>query len=254
MLLYTTLCRPLNCRPLNCHSLSFRPLKLRLFLSLREAQSCSDYLDYCRGNQVLVDSATFRGTLYEFFTKEKLESIMSCRDMARVGGAGDNGVDLIGKWNLGDYEIDEKAKTSSKLILLKTKCNGSAQAPTNLEHDIIALVQCKNYASRIKASTIRELAGIYEYHVRTKMDAMRVFFFLVSPYPLTKQAQAQMDTSKVPIIHMKLLPMELENTENIEDMYHIKHWRSGSFKTVYMNKIASKLLTGVDARKKLLTH
>lgn len=208
---------------------------------------------------MLLDSAMFRGTLYEFLTKEKLENTMNCHNMVRVGGAGDNGVDLIGKWNLREYDIDERTKASSKLILLKSRPSASALPSIDLENDIIALVQCKNYASRIKASTIRELAGIYEYHVRTKMDTMRVFFFLVSPYPLTKQAQAQVDTSKVPIIHMKLLPMEknLEKgseTDGPEDIYRIKYWSSGGFKTFYINKIASKLLAGLDVRKRLLMH
>lgn len=231
----------------------------RFFLSLREVSSCSDYLDYCRANHVLLDSAMFRGTLYEFLTKEKLESTMSCHNMVRVGGAGDNGVDLIGKWNLGEYDMDERTKASSKLILLKSRPSASAPASIDLENDIIALVQCKNYASKIKASTIRELAGIYEYHVRTKIDTMRVFFFLVSPYPLTKQAQAQVDTSRVPIIHMKLLPM-MENLEkgsekdDPDDMYSIKYWTTGGIKTFYMNKVASKLLAGLDVRKRLLMH
>lgn len=242
------------------HEPLFRRFNYRLFLSLREVRTCSEYLEYCRVNQLPVDSAIFRGTLYEFSTKEKLESIMNCRRMVRVGGAGDHGVDLIGNWNLSEYDVDETAKLTSRLLLLKSKLGGSSLPLLNLEDDIIALVQCKNYASRIKASTIRELAGIYEYHVKTKLDTMRVFFFLVSPYPLTKQAQVQMDTSKVPIVHIKLLAMNLdgiaignvENTEleTSEEKYQIERWSKGSFKAAYMNKTAAKLLTGLNVQRK----
>lgn len=226
----------------------------RWSLTLRGVQSCLGYLEYCKYNEVLVDSATFRGTLYEFLAKDHLESVMNCYSMNRVGGAGDNGVDLLGRWNLAHYDTEPNGakRPSSKLLLLKARATVTRPPQINLESDVIALVQCKNYATRIKAATIRELAGIYEYHVKTKIDSMRVFFFLVSPFPLTKQAQSQVDSSKVPIIHIKLQPMVLEAQVKDDERYLIKNWTEGDLGTVYINPVASKLLEGLEVRKALL--
>lgn len=170
--------------------------------------------------------------------------------MTRVGGAGDNGIDLMGRWNLAQYDtqINKTKRIASTLLLLKTRATAAKPAQINLEHDIVALVQCKNYASKIKASTIRELAGIYEYHVKTKLDTMRVFFFLVSPFPLTKQAQSQVDTSKVPIIHVKLQPMVLGSQVDESQRYVIENYELGDLGSLYMNPVAAKLLQGLEIR------
>lgn len=238
------------------HALAFRnvPRLCRWSLSLRDVQTCRGYLEYCQTNQLLVDSALFRGTLYEFQAKEALEQTMNCKAMVRVGGAGDNGVDLMGRWNLARFGTETLTKVSSKLLLLKTRVSTAGQAHISLEHDVIALVQCKNYATRIKAATIRELAGIYEYHVKTKLDAMRVFFFLVSPFPLTKQAQAQVDTSKVAIIHLKLAPMSMKPDLEEHDPYLVENWARGPLGAAYINPAAAKLLQGIPVREHLLSQ
>lgn len=176
---------------------------------------------------------------------------MKCIGMVRVGGAGDNGVDLMGRWNLAHFGRQGE-KVSGKLLLLKTKSSKTQGAQINLENDVIALVQCKNYATKIKAATIRELAGIYEFHVKTKLDAMRVFFFLVSPYALTKQAQAQVDSSKVAIIHLKLAPLSLQNEAGEEERYDMEKWSGGNLGAAYMNPVAAKLLQGIPVREFLI--
>lgn len=198
---------------------------------------------------------TFKGTLYELSTKECLESNFNCHGMTRVGGAGDNGVDILGKWNLArSWKGATKAPKSALLLVSKQLHTLKEEAPApktkllDLESDVTVLVQCKNSRSRIKASTIRELAGIYEYHVKTALDRMRVFFFLVSPFPATLQAQGQMDTSNVPIVHLKLLPYILPQPTGSELDYTLENWEGNVPGQVYMNPRARKLLEGLDVR------
>lgn len=218
-------------------------------LNLQSVQTVDAYLDYCKLNNVLMETTVFRGTLYELLAKSKLEQLMNCYSMTRVGGSGDNGLDVLGRWNLANYNIDTTRQPKRQLILSKASGIGKDDGKINLQSDIVALVQCKSNNSRIKASTIRELAGIYEYHVKTRLDAMRVFFFLVSPHPLTKQAQSQVDTSKIPIIHVKMQPMTLGEGDNAFD---VKNWTKGSVGPVYMNPVSCKLLEGLDVRRSLL--
>ncbi|KAM9899757.1 hypothetical protein OXX79_005536 [Metschnikowia pulcherrima] len=100
-----------------------------------------------------------------------------------------------------------KIPRSSLLSLCKPYSD--RKTAIDIENDIVMLVQCKNYKSKIAAATVRELAGIREFHInmRSKADKMRTFMMLVSPLPMTKQGQRQMDTSDVPMLHMQVSPL-----------------------------------------------
>lgn len=190
----------------------------------------------------------FRGTFYEFQAKEALERYLYLTDLRRVGGAGDNGVDLIGKWNLSRFQ-----KFSADGLPVDAAIDVSRHAPV--------LIQCKNYSSKIKPSVIRELAGSHEYHVNGSIDRMTTptFMFLVSPLPLTKNAQAQMDTSLVPIIHVRISPMTREISGTAQDDYLVENWQMYAFGPVYMNNTARNHLAGLSVEnqsffeKKLVT-
>lgn len=73
---------------------------------------------------------------------------------------------------------------------------------------------------RIQPATIREIAGVYDFHAKTALDRMKSFFFLLLPFPLTKQAHRQFDTSPVPLLHLKIpsSPVEYvdEDDESVE--------------------------------------
>lgn len=161
--------------------------------------------------------------------------------MERVGGAGDNGLDLIGKWNLGHYwqKLSDEKKLQkyprSALLSVSRQYTDAIDQPkektVDLRSQIQIFAQCKNYKKRIQATTIRELAGIYDYHAKTALDRMKTFFFLLLPFPLTNQAQRQFDTSKIPLIHLKLPPVEDSVGE-----------KAG----IYMNPKARSLLEGLE--------
>lgn len=177
----------------------------------------------------------FRGTFYEFQAKEALERYLHLTDLRRVGGAGDNGVDLIGKWNLSRFQkFTEDGQPVNTAI--------------DISHNAPVLIQCKNYSTKIKPSVIRELAGSHEYHVNGNTDRLKTptFMFLVSPLPLTKNAQAQMDTSFVPIIHVRISPMTREISGKAQDDYLVENWQIYAFGPVYMNNTARNHLAGLS--------
>lgn len=215
-------------------------------------QSCEAYLNACKRSRISFDSSQFRGTLYELSALKVLLMHFNCHSMQRVGGPGDNGVDLLGKWDLSKYAINDSSPALAKSLLLIAK-TGKSTSGVDLVSDIVALVQCKNYKTKIKASTIRELAGIWEFHVpgESSVDRSRTFVFLVSPYPLTQQAQAQMDTSRVPMIHIRLMPLTRQEVGGAGDGYDLNSWKEGELGPVYINHTARTYLKGLLVEKEL---
>ncbi|WPK23772.1 hypothetical protein PUMCH_001018 [Australozyma saopauloensis] len=203
-----------------------RKISTRSCSSLREARSCQDYLSVCQNSTISLSSLAFRGTFYEFQAKEAMETHLHLTDLVRVGGAGDNGVDLFGKWDF------------ARLCNLKQLPQG--------QHPVNALVQCKNYASKIKPNVVRELAGAYEYHTnRTRSTTVPTFMFLVSPLGLTKLAQTQMDISFVPIVHVRISPMTREISGEGNEDFLVQNWGSYTFGPVYMNEMAKTVAKDV---------
>lgn len=210
--------------------------------SLKEAQSCQDYLTVCLKSMISLSSRVFRGTFYEFQAKEALERHLNLCNLSRVGGAGDNGIDLLGKWDLKKFKRKKKnASLSKELNLIDRKS------------EIRVLIQCKNHATKIKASIIRELAGVHEFHVNGNplKSAFPTFMFLVSPLPLTKQALAQLDTSSVPLIHVRMTSMTREISGLQNDDYLVENWQNYSIGPIYMNHTARNLLQGLSVEDHL---
>lgn len=240
--------------------------------NLADVNDCQSYLDYCKQKDISLISTTFKGTLYELISKLFLEQNLKCFNLNRVGGSYDDGIDIFGNWNLNHFWIDNNStiistsnkKTSkalsSSLLGKSIEFNGtnkvndiqgltkSNKRLISLQNDINILVQCKNYDKKIKANTIREISGIYHYHVKSKSEISTTFFFLTSPYPLTKQAQAQVDSSFIPIIHCKILPLEYygNNLITCDDIYDIKSWSGDNLESIYMNQTAKKMLNGLN--------
>lgn len=206
--------------------------------STLQAQSCQEYLTYCQKANIRLSSRLFRGTFYEFQAKEALERHLHLSGLARVGGAGDNGIDLLGRWDLRCFQNPSSSADSP------------AQMPCDASGKVPVLIQCKNHATKIKASVIRELAGVHEYHVNGSLkSAVPTFMFLVSPLPLTKQAGVQMDTSQVPLIHVRISPMTRERSVRAEDAFLVLNWRNYTFGPAYMNNTARTLLLGLLVEK-----
>lgn len=221
-------------------------------------QNCKDYMESCRINGSSVNSTVFKGTLYEFATKTFLENNLKCFDIIRKGGAFDNGVDLVGKWDLSHF-----FKKNEKSIQQIENIDGSSIIPIisnskelqtllktddvkntiSMKSDINVLVQCKNHKAKIKASVIRELVGIYTHHIRTEEQKQSTIMMLVSPAPLTKQAQAYVEQTSLPLIHVIMSPLTLRNlTLKGDDIYNLKYWKGGKIDAIYLNSYSKLLL------------
>ena len=221
---------------------------------------CQTYLNHCRNKEVNITSTVFRGTLYEFSTKILLEDYLNCYNLVRKGGAFDNGVDLFGKWDLGHFFEAVEPKllqmktletsmpiqslvSNSKEFLTKTNDIIPSPMSISLKNDIKIIVQCKNHGTKIKGSIIREIIGIYSHHIENPNDINTTFMILVSPAPLTKQAQSIIDQSNLPILHIILSPLTLSKNK---EHYNLNSWSGGSIGSIYMNHYASMLLSHLN--------
>lgn len=209
-------------------------------LGLRDVQSCREYLDYCKATKAGLNSAVFRGTMYELAAKRMLESRFHCFNLTRTGGAGDYGVDIFGRWNLSQYSCVEKAGATSL----------AAGSDIDLASGVSVLVQCKNHTNKIGAAVVRELGGIYDFHVKTRADRRSTFLFLVSPEPLTRQAQAQLDTASIPMAHMRMRAMQPAS----QDVYDIESWSGGEIVSAYLNRKSRRLLQGLDVERTMTQY
>ncbi|CUM50098.1 unnamed protein product [Debaryomyces fabryi] len=244
------------------HNVSLR-LGLRTISNIANIQSCQAYLNYSRQNNININSTLFRGTLYELLSKQLMSSLLNCRSLTRVGGSFDQGIDILGKWNLAHYwhALDPKPAniTTTKLQfgsirpLLKDskeyneyhaipQSERRKLANLSLESDVNILVQCKNYDTKIKPATIREISGLYHHHVNTKQARSRTFMFLVSPRPLTYLALKIVDSLPIPMIHCKLSILKFDKG----DIYSVTNWNGGEVEALYMNAVARALLTGLN--------
>ncbi|CUM63499.1 uncharacterized protein PRCAT00001075001 [Priceomyces carsonii] len=243
----TTLRKAINTKP---------PPKSFLFSSI---QNCQEYLDYCKHNSIQLESTNFRGTLYELAAMEILKEQLHCDGLLKVGGANDQGVDIIGKWNLKHFWDQSLLRFPQERSLQDIKNNDSMLKSTieagefldkngnrkliSLEKDINILVQCKNHQSKIRVSTIRELTGTYFNHTRST-DVYKNYMFLISPGTLTKQAHSLMDTIDIPMIHCRLSSLQSISSE--EDVYKLENWNGPVLKSIYLNRLSRQLLRGLN--------
>lgn len=228
--------------------------------TLYGVQSVQLYLSYCRNQNVNLNSTIFKGTLYELSAKAFLEQWLHCKDVIKVGGSYDYGIDLRGKWNLREYwnrvAVNNPRELKSFGQLLKASDAyktdvGSTSNKLSLKNDINILVQCKNYDQKVKASVIRELIGIYHFHINKKKDFVLNYIFLISLHNLTKQAQLEIDKIDIPVVHCKLKPLHFIGG----DVYDITNWTGSDLDSIYLNKLSRKFLTGLslEIQFKLIT-
>lgn len=235
----------------------------RSLSTIANIQSCQAYLNYSRDNNININSTLFRGTLYELLAKQLMSSSLNCHSLIRVGGSFDQGIDIMGKWDLSRYwhQLDPKPSNISPTKLqfgsvkpiLKNSIEyneyNCIQQPANrklnylcLESDINVLVQCKNYDTKIRPATVREISGLYHHHVNTKSARSRTFMFIVSPRPLTYLALKIVDSLPIPIVHCMLSILRF----NKGDIYSLDNWRGGDLESLYMNAVARSLLAGLN--------
>ncbi|KAK6453948.1 uncharacterized protein RJT20DRAFT_64536 [Scheffersomyces xylosifermentans] len=212
------------------------------------------YLVHCKYNEIDIETNIFKGTFYELYIKDLLQTWLACYDLVKVGGAYDNGVDIRGKWNLNHFyqksQEPEMAKDTMKLTataILKKAVESNSLAPLpkkghfSLEKDINVLIQCKNVSTKIKAGLVREMIGTYQMHVRQDPPS-RNYLFLISKNVLTPQALKILDSTSIPIIHFRVAPLEHTNGE----IYDIRNWKGGELMSVYINPKAREYLAGLN--------
>ncbi|KAI5959266.1 RRG7 [Candida pseudojiufengensis] len=196
------------------------------------------YLQHCLQNNINTESTVFKGTLYELYVKKYLESNFYAKDLIKCGGSYDNGIDIIGKWDLDSFLNNSLSFQSSKKLHSKSLANEPIQ------NDIQLLVQCKNFKKKLGASTIRELSGVLDYY---KFNKKSTFMFIVSPQPITNQAISQLDKSSFGIINLSISTLK-----NNIDHYNYDLWKGGELNSIYLNKIARNLLDGFHIEKQVL--
>lgn len=153
--------------------------------AVRPHSDLASFLSYVQRTQqaprgpLRQQSTTFRGTLYEYVTREALLAAFQSQGLAplaAVGRAGDGGVDLWGQW---------KGRQSTFGVA----------------------VQCKAQFSKVPARLWRELAGVHvqlEARCRAELGLGRrssLLMGLASPSPMTKLGLEAFNALRVPLIH-----------------------------------------------------
>ncbi|CAK9437604.1 uncharacterized protein LODBEIA_P19820 [Lodderomyces beijingensis] len=221
-------------------------------------QDVRAYLEHCIENEVDLSSTVFRGTFYELCVKRYLERHLHAKNLVKCGGAYDNGVDIMGQWNLlplyeashelADVNSPDKLHARSLLksaLETKSEVKLKSKRSLSLANDIQLLVQCKNYKKRLSASVIRELSGVMEYQ---KLAKRSTFMFIVSPHPITAQAVSQLDKSSYALLSLSISPLTNGSMAHYHDF---DSWRGGVLSSVYMNKNARNLLSGLYVEQQL---
>ncbi|KAJ3226339.1 hypothetical protein HK099_005047 [Clydaea vesicula] len=146
------------------------------------------------------------GTKFELATMSTLKKLNF--DLRRIGGAGDNGVDLTGFWNL------------------KKKLN------------FPVVVQCKREKKKIGTNYLRELEGVL-----SRRERKGSLGFLVSSEGFTSKSVTHFNSSILPLflVHLKELQLKTSSQtkkddffENNETSYYISDFK--------MNKVAEDLI------------
>lgn len=224
-----------TCKTLPIRWGSYIACHIRCYSSVTSSQiqDIHQFLDYCMRNEADSKSTVFNGTLYELYTKKFLERAFHCKDLIKVGGKGDEGVDLIGKWDLSYFHN----KSQQLFPNLEPETDSILHQKHKLD-DINVLVQCKNLKSKLKPSLIKELTGIFYFH---RHDPKNTFMFIVSPHILTPSALRLFEATDCPMIHIQISTLY----NNTDDVYNLAQYQGGVFSGLYLNTPARRLLSGI---------
>ncbi|KAG7663794.1 RRG7 [[Candida] subhashii] len=209
-------------------------------LTSSQIQNIQQFLEYAAKNGLDSKSTVFNGTIYELYVKQFLEKGFHCTEMIKVGGKGDEGVDLIGKWDLSYFhkksiELFPGSKPGDESILNRVTPTNESNSDLS---DINVLVQCKNSKSKLKPNLIKELTGIFYFH---RHDPKNTFMFIVSPHLLTTAALRSFEATDCPMIHIQVSSLY----NHTDDVYDLTKYHGGIFSGLYLNTSARKLLSGI---------
>ncbi|GAA5919091.1 hypothetical protein JCM6882_004889 [Rhodosporidiobolus microsporus] len=115
-----------------------------------------------RGGGPSRPSAVARGTAYELAVRSYLlSSPYNCTSLIRIGGAGDAGVDLRGRW--GGTPV---------LPFLGAKEMEDEEAVRRAQRWSV-VVQCKAYAKQVGPAVVRELEGVLSAEEQVLLSMLR---------------------------------------------------------------------------------
>ncbi|GMM37554.1 Rrg7 protein [Saccharomycopsis crataegensis] len=213
------------------------------------------YLAYAKSQNLSIESTVFRGKYYEFQTKQVLEEFFNCKehDLMVTGGSYDQGVDILGKWNLKQYlpahllnmNRDSAGSTPSKLKLPSR--NGKSLLSKVLQKDAFCvdlLIQCKTSNKKIPAKLIRELSGMYNQRVKTPRQRQSTFMVLVSNNTMTDDSLNQFTELSIPMIFLQVELPRLK--EGRKGAYDQRNYEKGLLLSYFRNPKAKLLLGGLN--------
>ncbi|RLV90549.1 Required for respiratory growth protein 7 mitochondrial [Spathaspora sp. JA1] len=209
-----------------------------------DIQGIPEYFNYCSLNRVDAQSTVFRGTLYELYAKDILEKAFYFKSLIKAGGPGDDGLDLIGKWDLSYFynkslKLFPNSVVSKQSVIHYSKENDQSQNDNvSLKDDINVLIQCKNFKAKLKPGDIKELAGIYHHH---RADPRTTFMVLVTPQLLTKQGLKSFEGAMFP-----MMCVHISSPSNVSgNPYNLDDYTGGEYLGMHLNKVALEFLSGL---------
>lgn len=147
---------------------------LRSFLNFIQSQH----------TRIATDSTYYKGLLYEYTVQHALQKLIGIQPLSRCGGTGDNGIDLMGIWDL-----EHKRKKTST---------------ATSDSSLTVLVQCKASMAKTGARLFREMEGVHSYHVSKSKEEGKTLLIVAAPSAITKQGFAQFQTTDIPIIYCQI--------------------------------------------------
>lgn len=145
----------------------------------------ADFLALSKGKDQT--TATFRGTLFEWQTREALQTAFGMR-LKHVGGKSDRGVDLRGEWPLKE---------------LKAVRRDTQQAASLPDISPTILAQCKNVKSGCTPDHVRALIGTIMGYGEFAKDTLGIM--AIAGYKnFTKDVVSQFMASPVPLSLAKI--------------------------------------------------
>lgn len=183
--------------------------------------------------------------MYEYSCLSFLKNNLNCKNMVRIGGANDKGLDLVGKWNLKPYydALTNIPKTFPLTTLVSKSVEHSKKGALSLENNVNILVQCKHYSKKIKPNLVRELSGTYSFHVSSRNSSKNNILFLMALTSFTDEALKAFDTFSFPAVFLRVQPMV---NNDLNTIFNIDSWDRGCLQSFHMNHKARSLLKGLN--------
>lgn len=195
-------------------------------------------------------SAVERGTAFEERSKSLLKTLSI--SLRRVGGRGDNGIDLLGWWWLPQQAPMHTPITTVSGGKTSSRHRHNSDALTGMQSDksltdtngirrsrIRVLVQCKAEKRKLAPRYIRELGGVVHRHImssrspaeRAKEDENETTVgILVSESPFTPAALKTALTVPIPLLLLYLPPLPVHEKEG--NSFDAAFWNSALERSV----------------------